>query len=71
MNNKDDWLKEAFARDRAEKQQFLREHPDFVPDGDFWDAHSCSMFADAYGECQFCGALVYGSSAYRDTYGGE
>lgn len=71
MSNNETWLKEAFERDRAEKQQYLREHPEFEPDGDFWDAHSCSMFADAYGYCQFCGAAVYGSAAYRDLYGGE
>ena len=65
----EEWLKAAYARDKAEKEKFLRENPDFEPDGDFWDGHSCSAFADASGECQWCGALVYGSMAYCEAYG--
>lgn len=68
---KNDWLKEAFARDKAQKEEFLRKHPDFEADGDFWDAHCCSMFADEYGYCQYCGAIIPGSYAYSKIYGGE
>ena len=38
---------------------------------DCYDAHSCSAHADWQGVCQFCGAVVYGSYAYRELYGGE
>ena len=62
----EEWLKAAYAR---EKEKFLRENPDFEPDGEFWDSHSCSAFADASGECQWCGALVCGSMAYCEAYG--
>lgn len=65
----EDWLEAAYAQDRKEKEEFLRAHPEFVPDGDFWDSHSCSAFADASGVCQWCGALLYKSSAYCDAYG--
>lgn len=54
-----------------EKKAYLVANPDFVPDGDFWDEHSCSMFADEFGYCQWCGAVVYGSYAYKELYGGE
>lgn len=54
-----------------EKKAYLAANPDFVPDGDFWDAHSCSMFADEFGYCQWCGAVIYGSYAYRKLYGWE
>ena len=65
----EEWLKAAYERDRAEKKKFLQENPDFEPDGEFWDSHSCSAFADASGECQWCGALVYGSMVYCEAYG--
>lgn len=55
----------------VEKQAFLKANPDFMPDGDFWDDHSCRVFADDSGYCQWCGDVVYGSSAYRELYGGE
>ncbi len=55
--------------DNEEKAKFLKENPDFEPDGDFWDSHSCSRYADWYGYCQICGAIVPGTSAYRDEYG--
>ena len=35
------------------------------------DAHSCNMNADWYGYCQICGAVIYGSPAYSELYGGE
>lgn len=35
------------------------------------DAHSCRANADLYGYCQICGAVIYGSSAYSELYGGE
>lgn len=35
------------------------------------DAHCCSMNADLYGYCQICGAVIYGSYAYSELYGGE
>lgn len=38
---------------------------------DDYDAHSCSANADADGYCQVCGAIVPGSYAYYETYGGE
>lgn len=47
-----------------EKQAYLAANPDFVPDGDFWDAHSCSMFANAWGYCDWCGSLVYSDDDY-------
>lgn len=65
----EEWLKAAYERDKAEKEKFLQENPDFEPDGDFWDGHSCSAFADASGVCQWCGRLLYGSSAYCEAYG--
>lgn len=34
-----------------------------------FDAHSCRAEADAYGVCQWCGALVYGSPAYCEAHG--
>ena len=71
MTDDEKWFEDAYARDRAEKEKYLKEHPEFVPDGDFWDSHSCSAFADAFGVCQWCGNLIYGSYAYRDAYGWE
>ena len=35
------------------------------------DAHSCSMCADSYGYCEVCGAVVPGTLAYSDLYGGD
>lgn len=64
-------LKQLFEQDHLEKLEYLRQNPDFVPDGDFWDSHSCSRFADADGYCQFCGDVVAGSFAYWELYGGE
>lgn len=69
MSNSEKWLDEAYARDKAEKEQFLKDNPDFEPDGDFWDSHSCSAFADSSGVCQWCGNMLYGSMAYCDAYG--
>lgn len=40
-------------------QEELRE--EFEP-----DAHSCRAEADDYGYCTWCGALVYGTSAYYE-----
>jgi hypothetical protein len=60
-----------FKADRARKEAYLKANPDFEPDGDFWDAHSCAEFSDGRGCCQWCGGLAYGSSAYRGEYGGE
>jgi predicted amino acid dehydrogenase len=62
-------LDEAYKILNKEKEEYLKANPDFEPDGDFWDSHSCSMFADEYGYCQFCGAVVYGSFAYCELHG--
>jgi len=35
------------------------------------DSHSCYANADAYGCCQVCGAVIYGSYGYRQLYGWE
>ena len=53
-----------------EKKEFLKNNPDVEPDGDFCDAHSCSMFANESGVCEYCGAVIYGSNAYNELYGG-
>lgn len=42
-----------------------------VPIEEDMDAHSCSANADAYGICEICGAVIPGTPAYRDIYGGE
>lgn len=36
---------------------------------DDYDSHSCRANADAWGYCQVCGAIVYGSVAYCEEYG--
>lgn len=54
-----------------EKKAFLKANPYSIPDADFYDAHSCSMFADEFGFCQWCGAVVEGSYAYKELYGDE
>jgi hypothetical protein len=64
-------LAPLYAADRKGKEAYLKANPDFEPDGDFWDAHSCAAFSDDSGCCQWCGGLVYGSHAHRDVYGGE
>ncbi len=33
------------------------------------DAHSCREYADAYGYCQVCGAVVHGSLADYEIHG--
>lgn len=33
------------------------------------DAHNCRDHVDDYGYCSFCGALVYGTSAYYEECG--
>lgn len=66
---RDEYFAELYKRDSEEKEQYLKDNPDFVPDGDFWDSHSCSVFADEYGYCDWCGAEVYGSSAYCESHG--
>ena len=38
--------------------------PEFEP-----DAHSCREYADAYGYCQVCGAVVHGSPADYEIHG--
>ena len=35
------------------------------------DAHNCKDHVDVLGYCQFCGAVVYGTMAYEELYGGE
>lgn len=54
-----------------EKRAYLAANPDFEPDADFYEAHSCSMFADEFGYCQWCGDVVAGSYAYKELYGRE
>ena len=54
-----------------EKKKFLKNNPDCEPDGDFWDAHSCRMFANESGVCEYCGAVIPGSYAYNELYGGD
>ena len=70
MNEQEEYL-QACEADRKEKEEYLKANPDFVPDGDFWDSHSCRRFADSSGYCQWCGGVVSGSFAYRELYGGE
>lgn len=69
------YWKDLFERDRKEKQEqlqgILKTDPGYVADGEFWDAHSCSRFADENGFCQYCGDIIYGSYAYRELCGGE
>ena len=36
---------------------------------DDYDAHSCRAEADAYGYCQWCGAIVSGTSADYEEHG--
>lgn len=42
------------------------EDEDFEP-----DAHCCSKYDDGNGYCTFCGAIITGSWAEYETYGGE
>ena len=35
------------------------------------DEHCCSAHNDGNGYCEICGAVIPGSWAYYDTYGGE
>lgn len=35
------------------------------------DEHCCSAHDDGNGYCEICGAAIYGTPAYYDTYGGE
>ena len=71
----DKYFAALFALDTKEKRELLKEiqktDPNFIADGEFWDAHSCSRFADSSGVCQYCGDVIYGSYAYRELYGGE
>ena len=46
------------------------ELDDYIPFYDY-DEHCCSVEADAYGVCQYCGAVLPGSMAYLDIFGGE
>ena len=64
-------FKLLFEEADREKKEFLKNNPDFVPDADFWEAHSCSRFADSEGCCEWCGGVVFGSSLYKELYGGE
>lgn len=36
-----------------------------------YDEHCCSAHDDGQGYCEICGAVVPGSYAYYETYGGE
>ena len=53
-----------------EFNEFKENLDDYIPFYDY-DAHSCSAEADENGVCQYCGAVIYGSWAYREIYGGE
>lgn len=69
-------ISKLMEEDLKEKEEYLDSLPEderkeLESDGEFWDAHSCSRFANDDGYCQFCGAVVYGSYAYLDLYGGE
>lgn len=69
-------IEKMVERDLEEKHKFLDSLPEdereeFLNDGDFWDSHCCSLYADAAGYCQICGDVVYGSLAYFHLYGGE
>lgn len=59
---------EQQKKDNLWKEKFLKENPNFIPDGDFWDSHSCTAYADDEGYCMICGAAVYGTQAYRELY---
>ncbi len=61
--------KSASAAKQRADEAFLKANPDFEPDGDFYDAHSCGAFADSSGVCMWCGAIVSGTPAYYDAYG--
>ena len=41
----------------------------FTPDD--YDAHCCSAYDDGNGYCTFCGAVIPGTFAYAEVYGGE
>ncbi len=36
-----------------------------------YDEHCCSAHDDGQGYCEICGAVIPGSYAYYETYGGE
>ena len=54
-----------------EKEEYLKNNPDFEPNADFWEKHNCRMFANENGVCEYCGAVIHGSKTYKDLYGGE
>ena len=54
-----------------EFNEVIEEIDNDIPFYDDYDAHCCSAEADENGVCQFCGAVVYGSWAYIELYGGE
>lgn len=64
-----EWLKEMYELDRKKKEAMLKENPELANDSDFWDSHCCSWFDDGYGYCDWCGAIIYGTSAYYSEYG--
>jgi len=64
-------INKLLEEDLKEKRDFIKNNPDFIPDADFWDAHSCSRYTNEFGLCQICGAIKYGSSLYKEIYGGE
>jgi len=64
-------IEKIFKIVHEEKLKFLKDNPDFIPDADFRDSHSCKMFANEIGECQWCGDIIYGSYLYQELYGGE
>lgn len=41
----------------------------FEPDD--YDAHCCSACDDGNGYCSFCGAVIPGTFAYLEVYGGD
>ena len=42
-----------------------------IPFYDDYDAHYCGDYDNGSGYCMFCGAVIPGTLAYAEIYGGE